>query len=519
MNSKLKLSLLLSLSLCLSTALEAKIRLPQIFADHSVLQAGGSACIWGWATPGAEVKLTASWTPVTLKVKADEGGYWVASIPTKTASFTPESLTISEKGSSVTLSDILLGEVWFAMGQSNMEIALNGYNDSPIENANTEIARAASYKGLRFAKVKANPCLSEQDDVPVVWREAAPESLPMVSAAAFFFAKHLSATLGVPIGVVDVTTGGTTVESWTPLWKVKEYSGVDLSQLQGDKFRAPCPVVRYNGMVHPIEGYSAKGFLWYQGEENVWPMRDKGITNPTYSERIASMAEIFRNRWSSRCGSSVQMPFYIVEIAPYMGYSRDRKGRALSGALIREQQNIASKIIPLSGYVCTNDLVYPYETNQIHTCRKEEVGQRLAYLALNKTYGYSTIECVSPEFESMAVKPASEFSSVRMTSPSGEYIIPEGICAELSFSNTQWHQSEHSGGLSPWSGIVGFEIAGADKVFHSATAVVSDKKVIVWSPEVAEPVAVRYGFRDWLPGNLRSARGLPVVPFRTDDWN
>ncbi len=193
------------------------------------------------------------------------------------------------------------------------------------------------------------------------------------------------------------------------------------------------------------------------------------------------MAELWRKEWGKG-----ELPFYLVEIAPY------DYGEGISGALLREAQFQASSLIPNSGMVCTNDLVYAYEKSQIHPCQKEEVGKRLAYLALNKTYQYGSIACEYPSYWNMSI---------------------QSDTVELTF-----HHADE--GLSPWKDIKGFEIAGADKVFYPAVAVlVPEKKTIrVHSDKVKHPVAVRYCFHNFQPGNLKNHRGMPVIPFRTDHW-
>ena len=186
-----------------------------------------------------------------------------------------------------------------------------------------------------------------------------------------------------------------------------------------------------------------------------------------------------------------ELPFYLVELAPYL-YSNESRHGGTSGALLREAQFEAARSIPNSGIVCTNDLAYPYEDVHIHPCRKKEVGQRLAWLALNRAYGFDSIDCEGPVFREMEVV---------------------GNEAVLRFDNDR-------NGFSPWYGLEGFEIAGEDRMFHKAEAHVipGQKCVKVSSEAVAKPVAVRYGFRDFCSGNLTGARNLPAFPFRTDDW-
>lgn len=243
---------------------------------------------------------------------------------------------------------------------------------------------------------------------------------------------------------------------------------------QGQEWNYLTPIAMYNGMLHPLRHYTIKGFLWYQGESNVGK-------HDTYTERLKTMVDRWRKDFSQG-----ELPFYIVEIAPY------DYGEGISGALLREAQFRAASTLANSGIVCTNDLVYPFEKPQIHPCQKREVGNRLAYLALNKTYGYQSIAADYPTYRSMDI---------------------HGDTAEITFDHA-------SDGFSPWSGIEGFEIAGADQVFYPATATLDTNKktILVKSDKVKEPVAVRYCFRNFQTGNLKNHRGMPVIPFRTDQW-
>lgn len=238
-----------------------------------------------------------------------------------------------------------------------------------------------------------------------------------------------------------------------------------------------------NGTFNPVLNFTVKGILYYQGCSNV------GDPGNQYSERMKLLVE----QWRSQFGLG-EIPFYFVEIAPY--WYDNCEGDA--GARLREQQFKAAQMIPNSGLVCTNDCAYPYEYTQIHPTQKQKVGERLAFLALNKTYGMSSVICESPSFKEMTVK---------------------GDTVYLHFNN-------EFGGLSRFEDIEGFEVAGEDRVFHKAKAQHFwqpgggqwDEALIVTSPEVQHPVAVRYCFRNFQLGNLANMGGLPLFPFRTDNW-
>ena len=229
----------------------------------------------------------------------------------------------------------------------------------------------------------------------------------------------------------------------------------------------------YNGMLKPLQNYTIKGFLWYQGESNVGKHK-------TYGERLKTMVELWRKEWGLG-----ELPFYFVEIAPF------GSAEGTGNALLREAQFKAQALIPNSAMISTNDLVEPYEAYNIHPKDKKHVGERLAYQALSKTYHIGGIEPESPVYKSMEIKDNA---------------------AILSFSHAD-------NGFNRMNQMAGFEMAGEDKVFYPAQAEIAGRNQIkVTCEKVARPVAVRYGFRDFLPGNVANLRELPLVPFRTDNW-
>ena len=236
------------------------------------------------------------------------------------------------------------------------------------------------------------------------------------------------------------------------------------------------PLVWGNGTFHPILNYTVKGILYYQGCSNV------GDPAGQYTNRLKLLVEQWRRDF--RLG---EIPFYFVEIAPYYYDNIDGDW----GAKLREQQYNAQKVIPNSALVCTNDLVYPWETQQIHPCQKRQVGERLAFHALNKLYGMNQIMCESPSIK--------------------EYSFKGDTCFVQIQNNYD--------AISRYEDIQGFELAGADKVFHPAKAYYYwTKGIIITCPEVKEPVAVRYCFKNFQLGNVKNAAMLPLFPFRSDDW-
>ena len=460
----------------------AKIVLPEIVGDNMVLQQQTDARIWGTAEAGATVSAKASWLAQAVETRSDKNGQWQLLLKTPAAEKREHQIVLSENGrQQLTLSRVLIGEVWFASGQSNMEMPLEGFWNCPVNGNNEAIATAAEHPWVRVAPIKQNGQTKPVETCPGKWQVPSPATAAHFSATGWYFAQMLQRVLDVPVGVIACAWGGSKVEGWTPEEIVKTYSDVDIEKEQregwnGSWWHYYTPIIMYNGMLHPLRHYTIRGFLWYQGESNVGKEQ-------TYPERLKTMADVWRREFG---GTAQSLPFYLVEIAPWGGYGNEW----LSAPLFRECQHRAASIIENSGIICTNDLVQPYEVNQIHPAEKREVGNRLAYLALNRTYGMKDIVCDSPEYDRMEV---------------------HGDSIEVFFKYAEQ-------GLSPWQDIRGFELAGADGQFHEATAVLNEshKSVFVTAPGVKAPTAVRYGFKAFLPGNLKSIRNLPVVPFRSD---
>ncbi|MBP5340547.1 MAG: sialate O-acetylesterase [Prevotella sp.] len=460
----------------------AKIVLPDIVGDNMVLQQQAEARLWGTAQAGATVSAKADWLTNAVSAKADKNGNWQLLLKTPAAEKKEHQIVLSENGQKqLSLSRVLIGEVWFASGQSNMEMPLEGFWNCPVNNSNEEIATAAEHPWVRVAPVKQNGQTKPVEACTGKWQVPSPETAPYFSATSWFFAKMLQRVLDIPVGVIACAWGGSKVEGWIPEEIVRTYEDINIEKEQKEGWKGTwwhyyTPVIMYNGMLHPLRHYTVRGFLWYQGESNVGK-------DTTYPERLKTMVEVWRKEFG---GTAQSLPFYMVEIAPWGGYGDEW----LSAPLFRECQHRAAHIIKNSGIVCINDLVKPYEVNQIHPAEKREVGNRLAYMALNRTYGRKNIACDSPEFDRIEVR---------------------GDTIEVFFKHAEQ-------GLSPWQDIKGFELSGASGQFHPATAVLNEshKSVMVTCEKVPAPTTVRYCFKSFLSGNLKSIRGLPVVPFRSD---
>lgn len=454
------------------------VELPEVMGDNMVLQQQSNANLWGWSKSGAEVAITTSWDGKTYKTTAGKNGRWNVSVATPEASFTNYSITFTDAESSITANNVLVGEVWFCSGQSNMEMPLNGFWTQPVEGSNREIAYSGSYRGrIRVATVPKTATLKPADKVSGAWKECVPENTAWFSAVGYFFAKSLTQILDVPVGIINCSWGGSHVEGWLPEEQLKQYKDIKISDAGNKDVREwDQPMIMYNGMLHPFIGYTIKGFLWNQGESNI-------NHHDVYAERLAKMVEIWRTKWGMG-----NLPFYCVEIPPH-SYG---DSNATNAALLREAQNDAVRLIPNSGIVCTSDLSKPYEADDIHASMKSPIGERLAFMAAVKTYGIGGIACDSPTFKSMDV---------------------EGNSAILHFDNAP-------DGFTPNRNLQGFEVAGADRVFHKAeaTEIYDTRDIRVTCKDVKQIVAVRYCFRNWEIGKVYSLRWLPLVPFRTDKW-
>lgn len=467
----------------LTQNIEAKVELPDIFSDHAVLQQNADARLWGWAKPGSAVSVTPSWSGKKVETKADSStGKWTTEVPTPAASYMPYEIRISDSDGSVTLTDVLVGEVWFCSGQSNMEMPLRGFGFQPVEGAGEAIAASGGRPGIRMANVPKRQSYTPQKMVEGKWKVSHPSNAGEFSALAYFYACELNDLMDVPVGIINCAYGGSKAEGWLPKEILDTYPGYDMAKEEKDGGGSDYHRigVMYNAMLKPLAGYTVKGFLWNQGESNV----GKHLEYPAHQK---DLVEHWRQLWGQ--GS---LPFYFVEIPGWSYGNPD----GTDAALFRECQHKAARMIPNSGIVCTSDLVYPFETEDIHARKKKEIGERLAWMAGHRTYGIEGLPDEYPEYDSVQL--LGDKARVRLKIP--------------------WN------GLNPYADMPGFEVAGADKVFHPAKAVQVQNPenwhfyIEVSSPEVEDVKAVRYNFKNFAVGEIHDMLGLPLVPFRSDDW-
>lgn len=473
-----RITAIIALMLCISMASEAKLVLSGLCSDGMVLQQNDKAAIWGTADPGSQITVTPSWNGTAYRAKADKNGRWTVKVATPKGSYKTYTMTVKGDGETVRIKDVLVGEVWLASGQSNMEMPMRGFYNCPVEDALEYISAPAATEKIRMFTVPIKQSYEPLTQVEGQWKGAESATIPDMSATAYFFARKLNETLDLPVGIVSCAYGGARVESWTPKEILEAYPDEDLSreaiEAQTHYVR---PYLAYNAMLCPVMGYTVKGFIWYQGCSNVGK-------HEQFPERMETMINHWRECWGD---TEAKLPFYMVEIAPY----RYKPATAVSNAaLLRQAQHITASQVPNCGIVVTNDLVEPYEMDNIHPAKKKEVGDRLAYLALNRDYGFSRIACNSPE-------------AVRC------YRLQNSCEIAVELTDTP-------NGLNRWMEIEGLEVAGSEGIFYPVTYAYFEwnpKVLKIRSEYVFDPCEVRYGWGDFKPGNLKNIEGLPVAPF------
>ena len=473
-----RLITVLASMLCLCMVSQAKLALSSLCSDGMVLQQNTEAVIWGTSGAGAQVMVTPTWNGKTYRCKADAEGRWSVKVDTPSASYKAYEITVKGDGSSLKIHDVLVGEVWLASGQSNMEMPMKGFYNSPIENSLEYICAPAAKEKIRMFTVPIKQSYEPLTEVDAKWEGAEPATVPDMSATAFFFAHKLNQMLDIPIGIVSCAYGGARIESWTPKEILETYPDENLDKAHiesmGHYLR---PYLAYNAMLYPVMGYTIKGFIWYQGCSNVGK-------HDQFLERMTNMVNHWRECWND---PQAELPFYMVELAPYI----DNPGADRPYfALLRQAQHETAHSIPNCGIIVTNDLVEEYERDNIHPAKKKEVGDRLALLALNRDYGFSSLPCYSPE-------------AVRCFRIDGT----KDMGVELTNCRN---------GLDRWRGVEGLEVAGSDGIFYPTTDAYLEwdgKTLRLNSVFVQDPCYVRYGWGDFKPGNMKNAEGLPVAPF------
>jgi sialate O-acetylesterase len=463
------------------------VSMPNIFGNNMVLQQNTKVPVWGWALTGTTIKITASWGQIVTATSGNDGK-WKDSIqtPVAIAGQAPQyTLTVDGPKNKISFTNVLVGEVWLCSGQSNMVFPMN-YTSSNgtlgvMDYAN-EIA-AANYPNIHFFRVNKSYPTSPATNCIGSWSSCTPSTVSSFSAVAYYFGKEIynNKAINVPVGLILDSHNGSSIQAWTK----REVLEADL-ELKA-KYIDPTfpqiytqPSLLYNGMLAPIIPFAIKGALWYQGESNSY---EGGST--AYNKANVAMLNDWRKDWGRN------FSFYAVQIAPNVADSTT--DLLYNKAMFREvQSNILS--IQKTGIIATADLMQnKTELTNVHPRNKKSVGVRLANWALANDYGQN-IQFLGLKYLSYSV----EGNKIRI------YYQPESLGQGLTTKDNSF--------------ITCFKIAGADKIFYPALATIDGSTVVVSSPKVSVPVAVRYAFSDGPMSNLMNIEGIAAYPFRTDSW-
>ncbi len=550
MNLRLLPALALPLVAASLAPLHAEVRLPALFSDHAILQADVPAPVWGWADPGEAVKIT--FAGKTVQTKADANGRWIARLGPLPPSGNPQQLVVAGSNQLI-VNDVIVGEVWLASGQSNM-----GFPLSASHNA-AEAIPAAGDTQLRLFTVAKTTAAAPESDVKGSWQVCLPDTVKDFSAVAYFFGRDLRKALNRPVGLINAAWGGTPIQTWVSLdalkaappftkyldaWDkaVAEHAKVladpalipayqaDLKQWQTevkpafdaamkaynaakaagedpgpkpkperpepsnpDPMAVPSPSARpstpsvlFNSMISPLIPYGIRGVIWYQGEAN-------GSGGLEYRTLFPRMIADWRTRWGLG-----NFSFLYVQLAGW-DYAPTQPADQHDWPFLREAQ-LLTLSVPATGMAVITDVS---NLKDVHPAAKSFVGERLALAARRVAYGEKLVAS-GPLFHDLKINGAK--AQVNFTETGGGLVI--GQAPWLAPKNDPL----------PTDRLVGFAIAGEDRRWFEAEATISGNSVILSSPDVPKPVAVRYGWANGPKANLANKEGLPASPFRTDDW-
>jgi sialate O-acetylesterase len=462
------------------------VELPGYFTDHMVLQRDQPLPIKGKGDPGKGITVEFSGQKVSAKVDAE--GNWSATLQPMPASAEPQILKINH----VTLNDILVGDVWVCSGQSNMEWPLNR-----TLNFEEEAAKA-NFPTIRHLKIKHLHETTPQPDVKAEWKVCNPENAPEFTAVGYYFARRLTRELDIPIGLIGSNWGGTRIEPWIPaeafetqpeLADLVEEAKNPKPIKKGEKRTHQRSTLIYNAMIHPLLDYPIKGAIWYQGESN---------GNPTEADAYLPKKKALIGGWRQAWNVG-DFPFYFVQLANFRE-SQDDPAGGDGYAPIRESQRRALKI-PNTGMATIIDIG---EAKDIHPKNKQDVGYRLAQWALAQTYGKDIVPS-GPMFKELKI----EGDKARA--------IFDHVGSGLMIGKKEIHKPYEPVQEVKDGKLAEFAISGEDGTWHWADAVIDGDTVVVSSPEVKKPVAVRYAYRmNPDRANLYNKEGLPASPFRSD---
>jgi len=540
------ISLLVALLYIAASPVLAEVKLPHIIGSNMVLQRDIKIPIWGWADPGEEIIV--KFAEHEASTKADAKGKWMVRLPAIKAGG-PYKMTVSGNNT-IVLTDILVGEVWLCAGQSNMAMLVKNMRDGKAEVA------AANYPEIRLLDVPTILSGWPEPDIDANWLQCSPQAIVSgrwggFSAVAYYFGRQLHTELGVPVGLINASWGGSYIEPWTApegFAMVPEFANVvsEIEQVNSEyrqtllkytdsleawikqtrkllsegkgvsavakypyrsltiarderlNYRVEAtppeyphhpftitdpkpypwrPTGLYNSMIHPLIPFAIRGAIWYQGESNL----DDGML---YHQKMKALIGGWRKLWGQG-----DFPFYFVQLAPFRYKDWPSKDVTPTSLPKMWEAQMASLAISNTGMAVTTDIT---DLNDIHPKNKQDVGKRLALWALAKTYGHTDLVYSGPLYKSMSI---------------------QGRTIRISFDHVGTGLTSSNGKPLTW-----FEIAGADKQFVKAKAEISGNSVLVWSDDVIQPVAVRFGWHQEATPNLSNKEGLPTSPFRTDKW-
>ena len=464
----------------LSFSSSAQIELSNLFSDNMVLQQESHVNIWGKAKKNQELIIYTSWSGKIIRTIVKDDGSWEVKIKTPSAGG-PYNIQVTCDGETKTINNVLIGEVWLASGQSNMEMTLSGNNREPVNGSLDAIANSNNTK-IRFFNVKVKVSEERIDDVDGEWLEANFKNTPNFSAVAYSFAKYLNQVLDIPFGIINSPKDGSVAEAWiSPDVLKKITTNKELSYYAKQPHNNPS--VLFNGMINAIIPFTIKGVIWYQGEGN----------SGRYQNYMKLMNGLIKN-WRDEWGLG-DFPFYFVQLAPNGSLGQ---GNGTSQAFLREAQLRTMLSVENTGMAVTLDIG---STITNHPPEKLLIGKRLAYWALAKNYGFNGLPHSGPVYESMKVK-------------------NNKVYVNFKFAK--------NGVTSYGKPLSGFEIAGEDKIFYSADASIDPHWSAGWenrsvltlsNKNVPNPLYIRYGWKNYIEGALYNVEGLPASSFRSYDFD
>lgn len=471
-------------------------KLASILQSNMVIQQNKPFRVWGTAKPGDHITINTDWTDRVTTATADANGDWIGDVKVPKATpgdFKPHTIVVIDGNDNIKLNNLLIGDLWFCVGQSNMDMPVGeekAFTYRGVLNFEKEEA-AANLPNIRLYRSDWQFRSVPSNETKGTWQECSPESVKGFSAVAYFFGHKLYQNLNIPVGLVVSAIPGAGTQAFVKREVLEEdtmlkrvyldpYQNVISTQKKVDSLglfpAVTKPTLIYNAIIHPMFNLSIKGMIYYQGESNITDKREHYI--PLFKAMVADFRKEFKQG---------ELPFYFTQIAPYREEHNDTT--AFKAAVFKETQE---KLLSIknSGMAVTMDVG---EERNVHPRNKRPVGERLAYIALNKTYHKNTMY-LGPHFSKIKVN-GNEVTV---------YFEKKTIGSGLTTND----------GKAPQH----FFVAGDDHKFYWAKAKIAGDNVILSSDKVAKPIAVRYAFTDGAVTNLENKEGLPAVPFRTDDW-